>query len=101
MIKVNEKEFEKEVINETKPVLIDFNADWCGPCRMLGPVLEELSKENDKIKVVSVNVDDEVSLAEKYGVSSIPCLILIKDGKEIKRNVGLLPKSELERFIEE
>lgn len=101
VIKVGKDNFESEVIKSDKPVLIDFNADWCGPCRMLGPVLDEIAKNNDSIKIVSVNIDDEEELAEEYGVSAIPCLVVLKSGKEEKRNVGLLSRDELDEFIGE
>ena len=82
-------------------VLVDFNANWCGPCRMLAPILEKLSENNDSIKIVSVNIDNEEDLATKYNVFSIPCLVLFQDGKELKRNVGFIPEEELESFIGE
>lgn len=86
-----------EVIKEGK-VLVDFYADWCGPCRMLGPVLEEVSSEGT-IKIVKVNVDSDEDIAKKYGVMSIPTLILFENGDEIKRNVGFIPKEEVIQFI--
>ena len=89
---LNKDEFDKEVINSKDTVLVDFYADWCGPCRMLGPVLDEISKEK---KVFKVNVDDEMELAQQYGIMSIPCMILFKDGNEDKRLIGLHPKSEI------
>ena len=101
LIKVNNENFEAEVLKSTKKVLIDFNADWCGPCRMLGPIIEELSEEKENIKFVSINIDENDELAMNYQVSSIPCLVLIENGKEIDRRVGLLPKEELESFIGE
>lgn len=101
LIKVNNDNFEAEVLKETKKVLIDFNADWCGPCRMLGPIIEELSEEKENIKFVSINIDENDELAMNYQVSSIPCLVLMENGKEIDRRVGLLPKEELESFIGE
>ncbi len=91
--------FEKEVLKSEKKVLVDFNATWCGPCKMMGPVIEELSEEMKDIKFVSVDVDDEDELAETYGVSSIPCLVLFEDGKEVSRNVGFMPKDELENVL--
>ena len=93
--------FEGEVLNSTKPVLVDFNAEWCGPCRMLGPVIEKIAKERDDIKVVSVNVDDQEELSEEYHVFTIPCLVVIKDGKEVKRSVGFIPQEEVEKLIGE
>ena len=101
LIKINQDDFEKEVLKSNIPVVVDFNADWCGPCRMLGPVLEEKAKETDKIKFVSVNIDDNEELAEKYNVFTIPCLVLIKEGKEVNRSVGLIQKDALEEFIGE
>lgn len=91
--------FEKEVLKSEKKVLVDFNATWCGPCKMMGPVIEELSEEMKNIKFVSVDVDDEDELAETYGVSSIPCLVLFENGKEVSRNVGFMPKDELENVL--
>ncbi len=92
VVKVTRKNFENEVIKSDKPVLVDFNADWCGPCKMLAPVLEEIAGSRDDVKIVSINVDDEDILAEDYGVSSIPCLVVVKDGKEVKRSVGFRGK---------
>ena len=99
IIEVTEENFDNEVLKSEKPVLIDFNANWCGPCRMLSPILEEVASENDSLKIVSINIDNEDELASKYKVVSIPCLVLIKNGKEEKRNVGLISKEELEQFI--
>ena len=101
VLEVNEKNFEAEVINSDKVVLADFNADWCGPCKMLKPIVEEISEERKDIKVVSVNIDDEEDLAENYEVFSIPCVIVFKNGQEIARSVGLKPKSELLQLIGE
>lgn len=90
--------FEKEVLKSKGKVLVDFNADWCGPCQMLEPILEEFADENKDIKVISVNIDDEDILAEQYEVSSIPCLVLFEDGEEIKRTVGAMPKAKIGKF---
>ena len=89
-----------ELISKGK-VLVDFNAEWCGPCRMLAPVLEEIASESDNVQIISVNIDEEDELAEKYNVSAIPCLVLFDDGVEKKRSVGLKPKDEIVTFIGE
>ena len=101
VIDVNKSNFEEEVIKSEKRVLVDFNADWCGPCKMLRPVLDEIAENNDNIKIVSVNVDFNESLAKEYNVFSIPCLVLIENGKEINRSVGMIPKSDVEKLIGE
>ena len=101
VIETNKNSFEDEVLKSDKKVLVDFNADWCGPCKMLKPIIEEISNENDNIKIISVNIDKEDELAEEYNVSSIPCLILFKNGKEIKRNVGFISKDDIESIIGE
>ena len=93
--------FQKEVLDSKEAVIIDFNANWCGPCRMLRPILEEVSNENPNIKIVSINVDEEKSLTKEYHVLSIPCLIFVKGGKEMKRHAGLVTKEELENLINE
>lgn len=99
VIKVNNQNFEEEVIKSEKTVLIDFYADWCGPCKMLSPIIDEIAEENTDIKVVKVNVDDSQDLAMKYQVMSIPTLVVIKDGKEINRSVGLRDKQEVINMI--
>lgn len=93
MIKIyNGEDFDSLI---KKSVLVDFYADWCGPCKMLGPVLEKL----DSIDVIKVNVDNFGDLAKKYGVMSIPCVILFEDGKEIKRNIGFMNETKVKEFI--
>ena len=99
LINVNNKNFEDEVIKSEIITLADFNATWCGPCRMLKPVLEQMATESDDYKIVSIDVDENEDLAIKYQVSSIPCLILFKDGKEINRVIGLRSKSEIESIL--
>lgn len=95
-LKLSSENFEKEVLNSEKPVLVDFFADWCGPCNAMAPVVEELSKELEgKAKVGKINVDKNSDIAVEYNVMSIPTLILFKDGKEEKRLVGLRDKEEL------
>ena len=90
--------FDNEVINSGKTVLVDFNADWCGPCQMLKPIIHELADERDDIVIGSVNVDDEPELAERFDVVSIPCLVLFKGGSEADRHTGFLPKDALNTF---
>lgn len=99
VVNVNKENFEIEVLKCDKKVLVDFNASWCGPCRMLKPIVEEISEENKDLKVVSIDIDSESELAEKYGVFSIPCLVVFDNGEEVKRNVGLISKDEIESII--
>ena len=101
VIEANKDNFEKEVLKSEKKVLVDFNAEWCGPCKMLKPIVDEIAESNDNIKVVSVNIDDEDELAEEYNIFSIPCLVVIDKGKEVKRNVGLISKDDIESLIGE
>lgn len=101
IINGNNDNFNDSVLNAKGKVLVDFNATWCGPCRMLGPILEEVAEENNNVQIVSVDVDNEGDLASEYNVSSIPCLVLFENGKEVKRNVGLVSKDELLEFIGE
>ncbi len=100
IIDCNEKDFENEVINSTVPVLVDFWAEWCGPCKVLTPILEELSDElQDKINVVKINLDENQELAMKYSIRSIPTLLLLDKGELLDVKVGLLPKTELLDWI--
>ena len=95
VITVTEKNFEDEVLKSEKTVLIDFYADWCGPCKILSPIVDEVAEENEKIKVVKINIDQEENLAVEYQILSIPTLVVIKNGKEVKRRVGVVDKEEI------
>ena len=95
IVKVDDNTFEQEVLKSNIPVLVDFYADWCGPCKMLSPTVDEVAAENDDIKVVKVNVDESQSTAIKYQVMSIPTLVVIKNGNEVNRSVGVIDKEEI------
>ena len=99
VITVTKDNFEEVVLKAKQKVLLDFWAPWCGPCRMLGPVLEEVAAERPDIKVCKINVDEEMDLAMRFGVSSIPTLILFKNGEAVKTSVGFVPKAQLESFV--
>ncbi len=99
VLEVKSESFEKEVLESEKPVVLDLFATWCGPCKMLRPVIEELSEEHPEVKFVSVDVDEEAEIAIRYGVSSIPCLVFLKNGEEVGRSVGFRPKDALEAAI--
>ncbi len=92
--------FKKEVLAAKVPVLVDFNATWCPPCQALHPILEDVSEMDGDFKIVAVDIDEEEVLAREYEVSSIPCLILFKNGEEVDRKVGLLPKRRLIKMLE-
>src|SRR5574344_1216537 len=90
VLKVTGKNFEEEVLKSDKTVLVDFFATWCGPCKSLSPIVDEVAEENENLKVVKVDVDEAQDLASKYGVMSIPTLVVIKNGEEVNRSVGLI-----------
>ncbi len=99
---VGTSSWETEVINSEIPVLVDFWAPWCGPCKMVGPVVEVLAQENEgKIKVAKVNVDENKELATRYGIRSIPTLAFFKDGNEVKRVIGAQGKPQLQAYIDD
>ena len=95
VIKISRDNFEEKVIKSEKPVLLDFYADWCGPCKMVAPILGEIAKERDDIVVGKVNVDDNMELAKAFGVMSIPMLAVVKDGKVVRSEVGARPKAAI------
>jgi len=99
-ISVNDENFEQEVVKSALPVLVDFWAEWCGPCQIVGPVIEVIAEEyTEKLKVCKVNVDDANHTAEKHMVMSIPTLMVFKNGEVVAKTVGALQKDELEKFI--
>ena len=97
---VTDQTFEQEVLKSDTPVLVDFWATWCGPCRMVAPVLEEIASEKDNVKIVKLDVDANPLTAGRFGVRAIPTLILFKDGKEAQRLVGYMPKERLLQQIQ-
>ena len=100
-LKITAANFENEVLNSDKSVLLDFYADWCGPCKMLAPVLHEIAEENaDTLKVGKINVDEQMELAMRFQVSSIPMLVVFKDGKAVAKSVGYRPKAEIAAMVE-
>ncbi len=97
---VTTESFQEEVLSADKPVLVDFWASWCGPCKMLTPVVHEIAAEHPEIKVCSVNVDDEMDLAQQFGIMSIPTLLVFNKGEKVQQMVGLQPKAAIVKMLE-
>ena len=99
MTAVTETTFEQEVLQSDKPVIVDFWAEWCGPCHAIAPVLDQIAQERDELKVVKVNIDEEQGLAMRYGIASIPTVMLFKDGEPAAAAIGAQPKQALEKSL--
>ncbi len=99
VIEVTKEQFAAEVLASEKPVLVDFNASWCGPCKMMKPVLAAFAAENSAVKVVAVDIDEEDELAEEYDVTSVPCLVVFEGGRETNRQVGFRNADQLAAMI--
>ncbi len=100
VININKENFDL-ILNSDKKVLVDFYADWCGPCRMVSPIVDEISEENPDIMVAKINVDNEPELAMQFGVSSIPMLVVLKNGKIVNQSVGARPKPQILSMLED
>ena len=94
-VHINKENFHKEVLNSDKPVILDFFASWCGPCRMVGPILDEIAQEREDIKVCKVNIDEQPELASRFRIMSVPTLMVLKDGNVIDQSIGAKPKHQI------
>ena len=102
LIHITDDSFESDVLQSNAPVLVDYWAEWCGPCKMIAPILDEVASEYaDKLKIAKLDVDQNAETAQKYGIRSIPCLMLFKDGDIVATQVGALSKSQLSEFIDQ
>ncbi|HJC42361.1 MAG TPA: thioredoxin [Candidatus Mediterraneibacter gallistercoris] len=99
VVKLTTENFDQEVLQAGQTVLVDFYADWCGPCKMMGPVVEEIANEETGVKVCKINIDEEMAVAQKYGVMSIPTFIAFKNGEIAGKQIGAVPKSKLQDMI--
>lgn len=101
VLKINKNNFESEIMKSEKPVLLDFYADWCGPCRMVSPLVDEIAEENPQVLVGKINVDEEPELAQTFGVASIPTLAVMKNGKIVNQSAGARPKAQILAMLED
>ena len=92
---INKDNFHKEVLNSDRPVLLDFFASWCGPCRMVGPILDEIAEEREDIKVCKVDIDEQPELASRYRIMSVPTIMVLKDGQVVEQSIGAKPKHQI------
>lgn len=99
VVKLTTQNFEQEVLKADKPVLVDFYADWCGPCQMMGPVVEEIAGEVSDAKVCKINIDEQMEIAQRYGVMTIPTFAVFKNGEIVKKEIGALPKGVLKDML--
>lgn len=99
VIEITAENFEAEVLNSDKPVLLDFWAIWCGPCMMLSPLVDEVAQEHPEIKVGKVNTDEQMALAQRFKIAAIPALFVVKDGEVVNKSVGAIPKEQIEALI--
>lgn len=97
---ITKDNFEVEVIKSEKPVFVDFWATWCGPCKMVGPIIDEIAEERQDIIVGKINIDEEIELAQKYGVMSIPTIIVFKDGEPVQKKIGAMPKENILEMVD-
>ena len=95
VLHINKDNFHKEVLNSDKPVLLDFFASWCGPCRMVGPILDEIAEEREDIKVCKINIDEQPELASRYRIMSVPTLMVLKNGSIVDQSIGAKPKHQI------
>ncbi len=101
IINITKENFESEVLKSDKKVLLDFWATWCGPCMMLSPTVDEVANEVSNVKFGKINIDEQGELAQQFGISSIPTLVVVKDGKVVKQSVGLIPKSAILELLQD